>query len=221
MQQQIIDKVIDVSEYEINFSLYNLSRFFLYHFLYFFCLPLCWLLVLSTQTKSLLKNMYFWPRNHFNFKIQSLAFFLNAALVYIVFVEKPKNVYRIEWASVCLYTVFRCIIVAVRYSFASPFRIKMLTKKTMGIDFIGEDLFVNGWHLPFPRSIDMEIDSFLWRSQVEETELYFYTGEHVHRFLKPKLTDQNFWKSKEFDLKMYKKELNAEMDQIRKNLDVV
>ena len=116
-------KLLDVSEYRVQLNVKNLFLFFFYHFFYFAAAPLTLLILLLAYGNGLSKNMVFFPQMRPAFFIQFFSWLALLTLTCIIFVLKPKNCYKLEWASVLLFVIFRCVIVSVRYAFVSKFRL--------------------------------------------------------------------------------------------------
>lgn len=141
MEQKLLTQIMEISEYKVEINLGNLLRFYLFHLFYFFAAPLAIFVVAVLHGIGLTKNLGFWPAKSPFFVVQFSTFMAICVLTYILFWEKPKNVYLLEWGSLILYIFFRCFIISVRYSFASKFRMKTILTKVVGQDFIAEDLF--------------------------------------------------------------------------------
>lgn len=75
-----------------------------------------------------------------------------------------RNVYPVEFYSLNLYIVFRCLIVSVRYAFVSKLRLQCLHGFKQLEEYLSVDLFAISWIIMDPVSVDREIESGLWRN---------------------------------------------------------
>jgi hypothetical protein len=81
------------------------------------------------------------------------------------------GIYIEESFFLALHIVIRSFIIAVRYGFCSELRYLMLSSASQTDDFIGKDLFFRGWleFHPTGGGLSVEINSVLWRNQIDET----------------------------------------------------
>lgn len=62
--------------------------------------------------------------------------------------------------------ILRAFIIAVRYGYASQFRVNMLTKFKQDAGYIQQDLLVPSWFNFSPEGLEIEIEAALWRQQI-------------------------------------------------------
>ena len=75
-----------------------------------------------------------------------------------------KNIYVEQLFFFNLMIFLRSFIIAVRYGFASEFRMKMLTSRNQDFEFISSDLLLPIWMNFNPQGLQIEIEATMWRN---------------------------------------------------------
>ena len=82
----------------------------------------------------------------------------------------------------------------MRYGSCSELRFSLLRDQNQNAEFIGKDLLGNGWLFFDPeRGLLSEINSSLWRNQVEESVFQFTVFETLDPHLRERLTDDDYY----------------------------
>jgi hypothetical protein len=122
-----------------------------------------------------------------------------------------KGIYLEQFLFYSLHLVIRSFIIAVRYGSCSDLRFSLLRDQNQSAEFIGKDLLANGW-LNFDPSKGLltEINSSLYRNQVEEHEFHLSVFEKLDPEISERLSnkdyyEKNIWvkKDREAELKHY------------------
>jgi hypothetical protein len=77
LRQMIISRMVNVSEFEVNFSVATFKKFMIYHLLFFYVGPGACLVVLIFDSKHTINNMSFWAstQNKASFVVQMIQWF--------------------------------------------------------------------------------------------------------------------------------------------------
>ena len=107
--------------------------------------------------------------------------------------------------------MIRSFIIAVRYGSCSDLRFSLLRDQNQSAEFIGKDLLAAGWlNFDPTKGLLTEINSSLWRNQVEEHEFHLSVFEKLDPEISERLSnkdyyEKNIWvkKDREAELKHY------------------
>ncbi len=90
--------------------------------------------------------------------------------------------------------MIRSFIIAVRYGSCSELRFSLLKEGPKSKDFIGKDLLARGWLLLDPvAGLLTEINSCMWRNQVEDQLFQFQFIEKLDAEFTKRLKDDNYY----------------------------
>lgn len=159
LEKNVLKKVVNASEFIISFKFKYLIEFYFlnvsFMFLGVFHSLLSWLFL----GRGLTSNMGFLPQKNdkHTFKRQILAWLGNVTLMTLMFTMPLRNVYPTIMHSLIFMMFFRGFIIAVRYSFASTFRVMQLKRKQKEFKYVIQDLFLYAWDQPDPEAVDREI----------------------------------------------------------------
>lgn len=172
-------KIVNVSEYMIQFKVLVFLKFWIYHLLFFYVGFLSLLVITIVDSFSLVINMQFW----FSSKVKAtfilqIMQWLCVLTTTLFWVGKYYQIFpfRIELKNIPfeLFILFqsqcilRCFIIAVRYGYISNLRLKLLDSKPQLGDYINKDLLIRQWIALNPDNIKTELEATLWRNEVEE-----------------------------------------------------
>ena len=101
-----------------------------------------------------------------------------------------------------LMVITRGFIIAVRYGFASTFRLSMLTSKKQDFNYIAQDLLIPTWMNFNPHGLDLEIEAAMWRNQIEEQTFKFNFIEDINTELKMRLSNPKFYSTQDQNFEM-------------------
>lgn len=108
-----------------------------------------------------------------------------------------------------LMVIIRCFIIAVRYGYASKFRIRMISKTKQDLSYITRDLLLPTWMNFHPPGLDVEIEAAMWRNQVEEQTFKFSFIEELNDTFSCRMYDKDHYTkiSDEFSMKEYRQSI--------------
>ena len=96
--------------------------------------------------------------------------------------------------------LLRSFVIAVRYGYASDFRVKMLSKKSQNFEYISSDLLIPSWINFTPEGLQIEIEAVLWRNQIDDAKFYLSFVGNINEDLSLKLSDKEFYKKNSFKM---------------------
>lgn len=105
--------------------------------------------------------------------------------------------------------VLRSFIIAVRYGFASEFRIKMLKTHKQDLSFIAKDLLLPTWMNFNPKGLELEIEAALWRNQIDDEKFKISFIEELSEEIEKSLSDKNYYDKVEFTMSELKSSLKV------------
>jgi hypothetical protein len=95
---------------------------------------------------------------------------------------------------ISLHIIIRTFIIAVRYGSCSELRFSLLKDQTQTLDFLGKDLIGVGWLNFDPiKGLFSELNSCLWRNQVEESLFEFQFIEKLDIEYTNRLKDETYY----------------------------
>jgi hypothetical protein len=184
--------------------------------------PLTPLVVWVIDGKGLAYNTGFLPsKAMFNsFFIQYIMWGINMFFVIMwIFSTLPKDhpfhgqlvlnyIYPEQLLFFELQVVIRSFIIAVRYAYCSELRFSLLKHGAQEVAFISKDLLFYSWLILDPTNgLWEEIQSSLWRNQVEEALFKISIIETMDRDTYRRLTDSDYYKDHPYDSKARHKEI--------------
>lgn len=81
--------------------------------------------------------------------------------------------------------------------------------------YISRDLLANSWIDVNPKNMDLEINSVIYRQEVEESSFYLSLIDVSDEILMKKMTDSSYYESNPFNMKEYKKQLKLREEIIK------
>eukprot|EP00347_Sterkiella_histriomuscorum_P010073 403338785 len=214
LEQHFAKRVVNISEFQVEFKLLNFIKFMIYHLLFFYIGPFASLIVLMVDSKYIMNNISFWvtTKNVPSFIVQLIQW-ISCMIVIGSWVQKEyKIIKNIEVNLEYIYVeqlyffnilvLIRSFVIAVRYGYNSRFRLKALSSLNYNLKYIEQDLLIPNWINLNPEGLDLEIEAALWRNQVEQDTFKFTFIEELHKTIAQKLSDKNCYQKEESGFQM-------------------
>ncbi|CDW84101.1 UNKNOWN [Stylonychia lemnae] len=215
-----LKRIINISEYIVAFNVWNFTRLFFYHLIFFYIGQGVIPLIMMFDKIQLANNLSFWKYNAHQsrfFFIQNGQWIAHLTMSTLMFVKyyhpfdyhiDLKNIFLEQYLFLNLQILIRSFIIAVRYGYSSNLRFALLKTQTQGGEFIAKDLLVVSWIHTHPAGLDLEIEAVLWRNQIEEEYFKLQFFEELLPVTYDKFTDSNFYEKEgnEFKMEALKKE---------------
>ena len=150
----MITKIVDISEYKVEFKVGRFFKMFVYHILFFIIGPLVTLLMGIFDSFSLANNACFSPftNQKFIFFLQlfqwlaTVYFFITWGLQYLYpWDDFIGGIYIEELYFFCIHLAIRSFVIAVRYGFASELRYLLMRSSMQDVTFLTKDIFIGNW----------------------------------------------------------------------------
>eukprot|EP00347_Sterkiella_histriomuscorum_P001687 403371064 len=216
----LMKKMVNISEYTVDFHLSNFIKLFLYHLVFFFFGPVILIIVPIFDSFAMARNMLFYGNGALPFFVYWQYFqwlciatmtFMQAARYFQIEIAGHKitleGIYYDQWIIVCMTVVIRSFIIAVRYGFSSELRFKVLRSSRADANYISKDLLGASWINTHPDTLEPEIDSVFWRNQVEEFNFNMKFYEKLDDCTYEKFHNEDYYKNPDnkFDMKKTQK----------------
>lgn len=211
---RIVNKILDISDFEVIFKFGIFLRTFIYHLIFFtFGIPgsVC---VIVVDGVRYAKNMLFIGCNMFVFmqNSQQMAF---ATLLILFFIFEPVGFTIPDLLFPILTIVTRSLIIGIRYGYMSDSRYKVMKVKQT-INWVIGDLVVPNWdRVPF-ESATREIQATKYRVKIEDDDFSFQFLKPLSKDMHEKLLDENYYTSKNLSMKDVVKEIKGSKKEILK-----
>eukprot|EP00347_Sterkiella_histriomuscorum_P009873 403339548 len=230
MQKLFLNRLVNVSEFQVEFHFAVFIKFMLYHLMFFYMGPSSCIPVLIFDSKHVMNNMSFWvtTKNRASFIVQTLQWISCMIIIgswiqkyyrIIPFVQIQLNyIYLEQLYFFNILVLIRSFVIAVRYGYSSNFRLNSLKKAKQEFDFIAQDLLIPNWINFNPDGLDLEIEGAMWRNQIEPETFKFTFIEELQKDMAERLIDKDYYKrsdSKKFQMASYQKQLTGFKKSIR------
>ena len=157
---------INTAEYEVDFSFLRMSRFLIYHLLWFAFGLFSLAILLPLEGVAMCRNMAFFPvHNRFFYDVlmQQITFFL---MLMMYFMNNPPNIYIEEVYFAVLALLIRCFIISCRYGFISEERLRIVREGKQKLVYIKSDLILFNIVTIRPQALEEEIPASIWRNEI-------------------------------------------------------
>ncbi|CDW91059.1 UNKNOWN [Stylonychia lemnae] len=221
MKTKILQKMLNVSEYQINFSFKQFIKYIFYHLLFFYLGIFANLVIMITDSPQAVNNMSFWitTRDKISFFTQLFQWLSNLTII-MAWLQKyfklsknvEVNLNLIFMEQLYFYNfvvVMRIFIIAVRYGFTSEFRLQLLMRQKQEYAFIARDLLLPTWIELTPQGMETELEAVLWRNQIDESKFKLGFIEKLNDKLDQKLSSKDYYESNKFSMKELQSTLNG------------
>ena len=201
LRNAFIQAKINTAEYEVDFSFLRMTRFLIYHLLWFSFGLLSLLLLIPLEGVAMCRNMAFFPvHNRFFYELlmQQMTFFL---MVMMYFMNNPPNIYIEEVYFAVLALFIRSFIIACRYGFISEERLRIVRKGKQKVTYLKSDLILFNIVTIRPQALEDEIPASIWRNEIEEDDFEFRFLERPSNELHEKQIARNYYLNKKFSRK--------------------
>ncbi|CDW73934.1 UNKNOWN [Stylonychia lemnae] len=236
LENGFLKRIINISEYIVAFNVWNFTRLFFYHLIFFYIGQGVIPLIMMFDKIHLANNLSFWKYNAHQsrfFFIQNGQWLAHLTMSTLMFMKyyhpfdyhiDLKNIYLEQFLFLNLQILIRSFIIAVRYGYSSNLRFALLKNQTQGGEFIAKDLLVVSWIHTHPAGLDLEIEAVLWRNQIEEEYFKLQFFEELLPVTYAKFTDSNFYEKEGNQFKMeslkkeskiYEKKLKLKQEQLK------
>ncbi|CDW75954.1 UNKNOWN [Stylonychia lemnae] len=229
LKQIFLNRLINVSEFQVEFKFGTFLKFMIYHLLFFYLGPLASILVLIFDTKQIVNNMSFWitTGNKASFFTQIIQWIATITVCgswaqkqYRLFPIVEINLDYIFLEQLFFFNLMvliRSFVIAVRYGYTSQFRLTTLRNSNQDLSYIAQDLLLPTWINFNPEGLDLEIEASMWRNQVEPETFKFTFIEELEKNMGERLLNKNYYANldKSFKMKNYKQDISSFKASIR------
>ncbi|CAI2385360.1 unnamed protein product [Moneuplotes crassus] len=188
--RNFVQKVVNISDYEVIFKPKIFFKILFYHILYFSTCYMGSLIIALIEGYNFTSNMYFLGCKSMVAGVQmmqSMAF-ISILVLYFVLGSKYFTGPDIFFPVVTILT--RSMIIAIRYAFISNTRYSLMKSKQT-FEWVSQDLILMSWQKLNSSALSREIEASRYRIKYEEKKFYFRFITPINKEYHEKLTDQS------------------------------
>ena len=137
---------MNTADLDIKFRYGQFIRFFFYHLLIYYAMPLSVILIpLFEWNLSIIGNLVIWPPNlGITYMVQTSIYFFNTITIILFLLYPDMN--KICFSQIIianLHILYRIFIISIRYGYMSPTRVHLIRKSKVNLKYVQEDLFIS------------------------------------------------------------------------------
>lgn len=156
-----------------NFSFRQFLVFSIYHLLFFLILGpfTAFLFRILFKNTILARNLSFWGKSKY-FYLQTTLYLVNITAILGCALLSAKNIYMFEFYSLMGISLTRAFVIAVKYAYFSPKRIKLVYETILTKEDVKSELFVI-WSIQSDEIIEKEVKDSIERNHIDNDIFQF------------------------------------------------